>query len=203
VGDGTFGAATGFPTGTLSKSVTAGDLNGDGKLDLALVNQTDNTVSILLGNGDGSFQPKVDYATGSTPSSVSATDLNGDGMIDLVVVNSGGNTVSVLLGNGDGTFQTQTTFATPASPFFVTTGDFNGDGKFDLAVANLFDNTVSVLLQAPVAALSSPSLLFGNQLLGTTSGTQSVTLTNTGSANLAITTVVLGGADRGDFARKL
>src|SRR5205809_482726 len=54
-----------FDTGNLPLSVAIGDLNGDGKPDLATAN---NTVSVLLGNGDGSFGMKTDYGTGSGPS---------------------------------------------------------------------------------------------------------------------------------------
>ena len=84
-----------------------GDLNGDGRPDLAAANYAANTVSVLLGNGDGTFGAKTDFATGTSPRSVAIGDLNGDGKPDLAVANSGSNTVSVLLGNGDGTFGTQ------------------------------------------------------------------------------------------------
>ena len=57
-GDGTFQAHVDYPTGQAPTSVTIGDFNGDGKLDLAVINQDDNTVSILLGNGDGTFESK-------------------------------------------------------------------------------------------------------------------------------------------------
>ena len=49
-------------------SVAIGDLNGDGKPDLATANELRaNTVSVLLNRGDGSFQAKLDYATGGRP----------------------------------------------------------------------------------------------------------------------------------------
>src|SRR5206468_6047582 len=81
-----------------------GDLNGDGKPDLAVANAGSATVSVLLGNGDGRFGVKTDHDTGISPRSVAIGDLNGDGRPDLVVATSGSNTVSVLLGNGDGSF---------------------------------------------------------------------------------------------------
>ena len=57
-------------------------------LDLAVANYSDNTVSVLLGNGDGTFQPQVTYAVGSDPTSIVAGDFNGDGRTDLAVANS-------------------------------------------------------------------------------------------------------------------
>jgi hypothetical protein len=126
--------------------VAIGDLNGDGKPDLAVANAGSNTVSVLLGNGDGTFGAKTDYTTGSFPASVAIGDLNGDGKPDLAVASFYSNAVSVLLGNGDGTFGARRDYSTGVEPFSVRIGDLNGDGKPDLAVANSNSSTVSVLL---------------------------------------------------------
>src|SRR5205823_2913221 len=120
--------------------------NGDGKLDLAVANNSDNTVSILLGTGTGSSGAKTDFGTGIAPRSVAAGDFNGDGKLDLAVANNVDNTVSILLGTGTGSFGAKTDFGTGSSPRSVAVGHFNGDGKLDLAVANQGSNTVSVLL---------------------------------------------------------
>jgi len=151
-GDGTFQAAVTYAAGSRPNSVTSGDFNGDGKLDLAVANSNlgpppaRDSVSVLLGNGDGTFQAAVSYSAGTAPGSVTSGDFNGDGKPDLVVANFDSNTVSVLLGNGDGTFQAPVSYLAGASPSSVTSGDFNGDGKPDLVVANYNSSTVSVLL---------------------------------------------------------
>ena len=50
------------------QSVSVGDFNNDGKLDLAVANQDSNTVSVLLRNAANTgFDTKVDYATGLNP----------------------------------------------------------------------------------------------------------------------------------------
>jgi hypothetical protein len=126
--------------------VAAGDLNGDGRLDLAVANQGDNTVSVLLGNGNGTFQHQVTYPVGSFPVSVAVGDFSGDSKLDLAVVNNQNNTVGVLLGNGNGTFQSQVSFPVGSSPYSMAVGDFNGDGKQDIAVPSFGSTTVSVLL---------------------------------------------------------
>ncbi len=77
-------------------SVAAADLNGDGKVDLAVANWAHASVSVLLNNGDGTFGNKVDSPTGGGPISVAAADLNDDGKLDLAVANPSSNTVSVL-----------------------------------------------------------------------------------------------------------
>src|SRR5262249_1794361 len=66
-----------YTTGTNPSSVAIGDLNGDGRLDLAVANSYSNTASVLLGNGDVRFQAQTQYATGTNPSSVAIGDLNG------------------------------------------------------------------------------------------------------------------------------
>ncbi len=77
------------------------------------------------------------------------------------------------------------TFATGGEPIGMVVGDFNLDGRPDLAVSNSEDNTVSVLLAKSVTVtLSSTSLAFGSQTVGSTSAAQTVTLTNSGSADL-------------------
>ncbi|MEH2300284.1 MAG: FG-GAP-like repeat-containing protein, partial [Nostoc sp.] len=126
-------------------SVTVGDFNGDGKLDLATANRSSNNVSVLLGNGTGGFATATNF-TVNGPQSVTMGDFNGDGKLDLATANHYYNNVSVLLGDGTGGFATATNFTVNGHPVSVTVGDFNGDGKLDLATANHASNNVSVLL---------------------------------------------------------
>jgi hypothetical protein len=136
-----------YATGNTPAAVAVGDFNGDGNRDLAIVNQAQNTVSILLGNGDGTFAAHADFPTGNTPVAVATGDFNGDGKLDLAVVNKLGNSVSILLGNGDGTFQAHVDYPAGSTPVAVAAGDFNGDGKLDLAVVNdASPGGVSILL---------------------------------------------------------
>jgi len=201
-GDGTFAAAASPATGMQPVSVAIGDLNGDGKLDLAVANNASNTVTVLLGNGDGTFTAAPSPATGGSPFPVVVGDFNGDGKQDLAITNSSDNTITILLGNGDGTFTAAVQLpATGDLPAALAVGDFNGDGRLDLAVVNAGDNTLSVLLQPAVAGLSPDSLTFSNQQLASTSPPQAVTLSNTGTAPLAIAGIAISGANSGDFAQ--
>ncbi len=203
-GDGTFQSAVQYATGLSPQSIATADFNGDGKLDLVVANAdpTENTVSILLGNGDGTFRPHTDYSTGVGPASVTTGDFNGDGKLDLAVADSESNTVSILLGNGDGTFQANHDFVVGATPVSVLARDFNGDGRLDLAVTNWGSNTVSVLLQTLAGvSLSSTSVSFGNQATGAASSAQSVTLGNTGTGILNISSIAFTGPNGGDFGQ--
>jgi hypothetical protein len=144
-GDGSFQPPLGVKAAFGPRSVAVGDFNGDGLLDLAVVDV--NGVELLLGDGDGSFQSPRRFSAGSSPKSVAVGDFNGDGLLDLAVAYYQG--VNVLLGNGDGTFQAARHFETGINVTAVTVGDINGDGRLDIALANTgfgHDATVSVLL---------------------------------------------------------
>ncbi len=148
-GFGGFSTATTYATGGGDPmGVTVGDFNGDGKLDIAVVNSSNNTVGILLGNGDGTFGAATTYSTGgTTPEAIVEGYFNNDGHLDLAVANTGSNSVAILLGNGTGAFAPATTYATGGSlPDALAVADFNGDGKADLAVANGDGNSVGILL---------------------------------------------------------
>jgi len=142
----TFASPLIYAVGSRPAAIVTGDFNADGKLDIAVANTGDGTVSVLYGKGDGTFQPAVTLTVGNAPVGIAAGDIDGDGNLDLVVANSGDGTLSVLRGNGDGTFQPQTTITVGSGPQNLVLADFNGDGSLDIAVANGISNTVSVLL---------------------------------------------------------
>ena len=127
-------------------SVAAADLNGDGKLDLAVANRDSDNVSVLLNQGNGTFAAKVEYAAGTSPYSVAAADLNGDGKPDLAIANAGSNNVSVLLNQGNGTFAAKVDYAAGTNPNSVAVADLNGDGKPELAITNSSSSNVSILV---------------------------------------------------------
>ena len=127
--------------------MVVGDFNGDGKVDLAVTNATDNKVSILLGNGDGAFQPQATYNVGGQPGPIAVGDFNGDGKLDLAVGNLTGQTISVLIGNGDGTFRPQVTYSTSGvMPISIAVGDFTGDGKLDIVIADYPYSTMQIMI---------------------------------------------------------
>jgi FG-GAP-like repeat/PASTA domain len=82
-GDGSFEAKRDYRTGISPDSVAIGDLNGDGKPDLATASAIESIVSVLANRGDGSFQAARHFATGGADSPVAVGDLNGDGRPDL------------------------------------------------------------------------------------------------------------------------
>src|SRR5204863_68887 len=160
-----FAAQETFAIGGLPISAAVADFNGDGKADLAVVN--DSTVSVLLNTRvpitiTPSFADQETFATGNAPASVAIADVNGDGKLDLVVADVGASAVSVLLntrapGATTPSFATQETFATGNAPASVAIADVNGDGKLDLVVANGGASAVSVLLNTTAPGATNPS----------------------------------------------
>ncbi len=139
-----FGKAKNFTVGTNPVFVVAGDFNNDSAVDLAIVNNINNKVSILLGDGFGGF-PKPsgsnkypEFLVGRSPLGAAVGDFNEDGNLDLAVANFRDDTVTILLGNGLGAFTEASGSPIPVGdgPIFIAVGDFDADGFLDLAVAN-------------------------------------------------------------------
>jgi hypothetical protein len=148
-GDGTFTpSSSNPPTGSQPSEMTVGDYNGDGLLDLAVVNFGNASVTILLGNGDGTFIPSnLSPQVGSSPGAMIQGDFNGDGILDLAVMNIyNSNTVNILLGNGDGSFTPAGTVAANNGATSIAAGDLNGDGKLDLVIGGGYNTPLILLL---------------------------------------------------------
>jgi hypothetical protein len=126
-----------YATDANPRSAVVGDFNGDGVLDVAVVNGDSNTLNVFLGNGDGTFQAARSTPVGTNPLSAAVGDFDGDGTLDMVVADySHGGAVQVLLGNGDGTFQPAlNVFSDPSfTPLSVAVGPLTPSGNLDLVI---------------------------------------------------------------------
>ena len=139
-----------FTTGSSVLNVVLGDIDLDGILDLSVVNDGANTVSVFRNTstiGTISFAPKVDFATNNAPRSLTVGDIDLDGKSDLIICNYGDNLISVFRNtstSGNISFAARVDFTTSQAPRSVAVGDIDLDGKQDIAVANQGSNTVSV-----------------------------------------------------------
>jgi hypothetical protein len=126
------------------------DLDTDGHIDLALVNEVSSDIRVVLSKADGSgtFHPFLTPTnqTGSTPSPNEAADFDGDGRADLATANTGASTCSILLGNGDGTFGPRTDYPIGAGLHGLAVLDVDGDGDTDVAGCSTGSGYVGVLL---------------------------------------------------------
>jgi hypothetical protein len=145
-GNGTF-TATEYQVGNVSQGIVAADLNGDGASDLAVVNNSDNTVSVMINDKTGKFPAtSPTYVTGKAPVALAAGNFRLTGHIDLAVVNHTDSTISILPNDGTGKFGSPSTLTLPSNsgPTSIVAGDFNGDGHPDLAVGD--GNSVLVFI---------------------------------------------------------
>jgi FG-GAP-like repeat/Cep192 domain 4 len=206
---GTFNAQTAVAlAGNVPNSVDAGDVNNDGNADAVVGNSNGGGagVRVLLGNGAGGFSNAGGPASingGASPLGVTLGDFDSDGLLDIAVANNTNpGSVTVLLNNGNGTsYTTDQTLAAGNGTFNVTTLDTNIDGNTDIAATNGNTNTVSVFTQSPPTASVSPtSLSFGNVVVNTQTGTQTVTLTNNGPQTIGPLASITG-PNRDDFVR--
>jgi hypothetical protein len=143
-GDGTLDAPTAVPTGNVPfREVVAGDLDGDGHLDLALAveDQSARRVGVLLGTGGGAFAPPASYETGlyepDTVLTLTLADVDGDGALDVAGSNgrraAGEPNVFTLLNDGAGAFGPAQVSEAPGVVTGLAGGDFDGDGTLDVA----------------------------------------------------------------------
>jgi uncharacterized protein (TIGR03437 family) len=190
-GDGTFRPPVEWPVNTSGKAwaeqVVVGDLNGDGRPDLAVVGFVNVTqgnqssVTVLLGNGDGTFQAPRTYLLDAAVE-IALGDVDGDGKLDLIVFAYGA--FNVLLGNGDGSFRLPATY--PGAPGsldgVVVAADFDGDGTLDVAAAA--SRVVSVILGGAVSGLTVAQTRTGAFIAGGSAAAYLLTVSNAGTGEV-------------------
>jgi hypothetical protein len=135
------------------------DLNGDGKLDLASVNNADNDISVALGDGRGGFTlaPRSPFPVGPSPYPLTIGDINNDGRLDIVsnatatgpqraqqLANS--RALTLLINDGQGSFRRSEVPLRTGQPWSTAMGDVNGDGKTDLIATHHDQSKLTVLL---------------------------------------------------------
>jgi len=159
-GSGSFGTAGTYTVDNYPTSLVAADLNGDGKLDLAVSNNaggsTAGSVSVLMGKGDGSFGQAHIFTnlTGQNASTIVASDFDRDGKMDVAVASSYSNNVTELLGSGTGTFNPPINWSVGNGAQYLLVSDFNGDSIPDLVSVNYLSDDITLLLGGPAGTFA-------------------------------------------------
>ena len=138
----------------------ATDLDGDGWIDLSLVNEGTNDVRVFMNRADDTgmvdtfIQPG--NGVGDTPSPSEAQDFNFDGLADLCTADIQSDTISILLGNGDGTYQAAQMLDAGDAPRGITTLDVDGDGDIDIVSTNAASSNAMIWLNNGNGIFNAP-----------------------------------------------
>ncbi len=147
-----FDSKVDYYSGSGPRIVSIGDLDGDGKADLAVANDDGDNISIFRNTGTNNtvgFATKVNYSPGDAPRDVVIGDLNADGKPELVVANFSSHNIAIYKNNctsGNISFSYNNQYSAGPSPRCIGIGDLDNDGKPDVAVTNYDGSSVSIFL---------------------------------------------------------
>jgi len=153
-------------TGKGPGCVEVADFNNDKIPDLAVTNEQDNSVTILLGNGKDQFNEAKSspFSAGYGVNDIAIGDFNKDGRLDFAFANHEKKYLTVLLGNGDGSFlpASHSPFPVEVLPHThgVATGDFNEDKLPDLVTDSWQTNQVEILFGDSENIFKTPGTFF-------------------------------------------
>jgi hypothetical protein len=156
-GAGVFGPTTVFEGTARNGSVSVGDLDNDGDIDL-ISPQFTPQLAVYLNRGDATFEPARIVPVAEFPGMIIVADLNGDGVLDLATVHNGAygssKRISVLRGTGNARFAPFAAYTVGQGPIGLVAVDLDHDGDLDLAtsnnggddISNFADESTTVLL---------------------------------------------------------
>ena len=157
-GKGGFNEADGSPfaCGDNPFGIAIGDVNADGKPDLAIINSPSsmaegkgkNGMTVLLGDGTGKFKTikGSPFEAGKIPSRIAIGDINGDGVNDIATSDNDSDKIYLFLMNKNGSMLSQSSITVGNHPKGIAIADLNGDGKGDIVVCNNADNNIKIIL---------------------------------------------------------
>jgi hypothetical protein len=145
-----------FPCGDSPFNTAVGDINADGKPDLAIVNSPSSTsdrsgqdgLTILIGDGKGAFTTMTGspFVTGNFPNIAAIGDVNGDGVADVAVSNPDGDNITIFKMSREGSVASRTTVSVRGHPKGLAIRDVSGDGKAEIVITKNANDSVTVIM---------------------------------------------------------
>ena len=154
-----------WPSTASTLGVDIGDLNGDGRNDIAVAFTTQTgSVSVLLNQGNRSFAAPVNYNLCNSSRGVAIGDLDQDGDNDLADI-SQCSRAGILLNNGQGGFGFRGTYGNGSASKSIVLADFNRDGFKEIAyVNNVVNGSVTVIYNNGNGTFGPPVWLYAGDL---------------------------------------
>ncbi|MEN9839463.1 MAG: hypothetical protein RL177_942, partial [Bacteroidota bacterium] len=170
LGDGQFDTPVSYDyTPLRAADFEVGDYNGDGKPDLALLDDGTNAIRFLINNGDGTYpaseSSSVILDPSRNPQTMKSADLDGDGDVDLVIANNGHTAVTFFSNNGSGTFSSAAEINATYTSYVsrpILIADFGGDGQLDVAIG--YDGGIDFFGPFPAPTTSASNLSFSHDV---------------------------------------
>jgi hypothetical protein len=193
-GNGTFQSPSYIATAEEPTSIAVADINGDGKLDLAIAHLAPGQFAgMMSGNGDGSFQAESPLVGIAWAATIAAADMNGDGKPDLIagLAQNYQSSVAIFLSLGSGP---QSITVTPSDPSIVigTTEQFAATGNY-FAVGGTYGAATSHTLTSEVTWASATTgvatVSIGGLASGAGAGSSSISATLNGMTGSTLLTV--------------
>jgi hypothetical protein len=161
--------------------IAVGDMNNDGRNDIALANTEQNDVALYIWNMTAQWWiPGIHKSIDGFPTAIQVGDANNDGQNDIVTCNRVTKKVSVLIWNATNQdWENQLTYAVGTNPCSVVIKDVTYDGMNDVLVANFQDNNLSFIIfnRYPLILAKSAIQMDPNWIQGEDFGSFSINLT--------------------------
>ena len=158
-GDGTFEPTQQWMAHSDAWTLAAGDLDGDGHVDVVKSTYTGVASFVHHGLGNGGFENAPYFAAGVSPATVAVGHLNGDAIPDIVMGSYASRFISVLRSTGPAAYDTPLVYPVPVGQRYLSVADLNGDELDDVVTATDSSASVSIWLAQPDGSLGERSTL--------------------------------------------